>query len=160
MTGRSFDARLVAAIVGFALGAALVWPLAAWRLEDLGLQNDALRLALEDARRELSQLEASTARLREPVVTSVAVAADLRDPAERAKVEAALGEVAAELVGRPLAGIDPALLRSAFDDRLFEVDGKVYRATLTFAFVAPEMRLSVHVAPLAGGGRAPGPPGS
>lgn len=152
MTRARPDSRLVAGLVGFVLGAAVVWPLAAWRLEDLGLQNDALRLALEDARRQVAQLEASTARLREPVVTSVAVETDVEDPAERTRVEAPLREMAAGLVGRPLAGLDPELLKSALDGRLFEVEGRVYRATLTFALVAPDTRLRFHIAPLTEGG--------
>lgn len=125
-------------LAGLVAGAALVWPLAAWRVEDLAIQNDALLLQVEDARRQLDRLEESVGRIREPVIRSVDVQTDLANPNERTAVERAVAKVAGEFVGRPISAVDRGMLMGALDGRLVEVDARVYRLTLTFALIAPE----------------------
>lgn len=156
MTGARGRAGSLAAafIAGVATGAALVWPLAAWRIEDLGVQNDALLLQAEDAQHRLDRLEETVGRIREPVIRSVEVQADVSDPDERTAVERAVAKVAGEFVGKPVSAVDRGILTGTLEGRLVDVDGRAYRLTLSFALVAPETVLVVQARAV-----ATGPPG-
>ncbi|MBE3589806.1 MAG: hypothetical protein IMW98_03130 [Firmicutes bacterium] len=134
--------RIAAAILcGAVAGASLAWPAAAWRVQQLILENDALLLRLDDAQNRLSRLEETVAEIRAPVVQELAIVTDVKEPDERVALERAIRPAANEFIGRPVEDIDEALLRAAFDGRLLSVNGRVYRLTLAFAFIAPKSRL-------------------
>lgn len=138
-------------VCGAILGAALSWPAAAWRVEALLLQNDALTLQLEDARHQLSRLQESVNEFRAPVIHQVDIVTDVKQPDQRVALERAIRAIANEFVGRPVESLDRALLQTTFDGRLVSVDDQVYRLTLTFALIAPSSQLVFRVRRVAPG---------
>ncbi|MDI3269380.1 MAG: hypothetical protein QJR00_01595 [Bacillota bacterium] len=139
--------RLPAFFLGLLAGALSIWPLCAWPLEGAHLERDALLLQVETLEHRLERLQETTASM-EPVVESLEVETDLSETAAgRLALEKALLTLLKDLLGKPIAQVDPLLLKSTLHQRVLRVGEKYYQVELQYFILGPKTLAVFHVAP-------------
>lgn len=121
-----FWLRLLAAfLVGSLLGAAVVNALSGKRLESLYLEAEKLRVELSEQQEKLSKLTEKISY--RPVVEDFEVHVKGPSPREEVEVEKQVRAMLHELIGKPVAQIDPWLIFSTLEGRIIELGKERFR---------------------------------
>lgn len=146
--------RFVAHVaLGMLVGAALLTPWVAKKIQRLQLQVAAQRLEISQAQSEARNLQEqlSAARLRiakPPTIQRIEIKVLSSDPADALELAKRMHTLLQGLQGVPLSHLDPALVERLLTDRVLFLGSRAYRLSLRLAVIAQTTQLLLAAQPL------------
>ena len=136
-------------ILGFAAGAAVGVALLGARLDQVSLEREQLLVKKADLQIQVDRLREELADVRYGqaglVVMSVNVIPEGLDELTRVRVRAEVASIVDDLVGRPVAELDPALAFHLLDGRTLTIEGAPVYLSVRAVVIGPETEFWVEL---------------
>jgi len=136
-------------VLGFAAGAAVGVALLGARLDQVSLEREQLLVKKADLQIQVDRLREELADVRYGqaglVVMSVNVIPEGLDELTRVRVRAEVASIVDDLVGRPVAELDPALAFHLLDGRTLTIEGAPVYLSVRAVVIGPETEFWVEL---------------
>ncbi len=140
-------------VLGLAAGLGLGVALLSARLDRVSLEREQLLVKKADLEIQVERLQErldQASRRQGPAVNEVEVTLEGLDELTRVRVRAEIAGLVEDLVGQPVAEIDPALAFHLLDGRTVVVEGKMIALTVKAVVLGPKTEFWVELAEAAG----------